>query len=231
MSGGKPVPLVIHGWTVFAHPLFLAQLEALAQQVEAFKQKDPVGYVKKNASKRLAAITKLAFDVIPQDPTRPEYRQGGTLGDEHKHWFRAKFFQQYRLFFRYHAPSKVIVFAWVNDEHTKRAFDRSDDAYRVFRKMLESGHPPDDWHQLLAEARAEGQRLQQFAAAITPSAACGAKTPRVLRIGQAPITPPSLRVMTTVAERGRPPAASGQVDTESGFIAISSGLLPASPGC
>jgi len=73
MSASKPAPLVVHDWTVFAHPLFLAQLEALAQQVEAFKLKDPVGYVKKNATKRLAAITKLAFDVIPQDPARPEY--------------------------------------------------------------------------------------------------------------------------------------------------------------
>jgi toxin YhaV len=163
MSGAKPVPLVVHGWTVFAHPLFLAQIEALGQQVEHFKQRDPIGYVKKNASKRLAAMTKLAFDVIPQDPTRPEYRQGGTLGDDHKHWFRAKFFQQYRLFFRYHAPSKVIVFAWVNDEDTKRAYQSSDDAYRVFRKMLESSQPPDDWHQLLAEAHAEGLRLQRFA--------------------------------------------------------------------
>lgn len=106
--------MVIHGWTVFAHPLFLAQLDALTQQVERIKQKDPVGYVNKNASKRMAAITKLAFDAIPQDPTRPEYRQGSTLGDEHKHWCRAKFFQQYRLFFRYHAPSKVIVLAWVS---------------------------------------------------------------------------------------------------------------------
>ncbi|CAM5790350.1 type II toxin-antitoxin system YhaV family toxin [Castellaniella caeni] len=168
MSVSKPAPLVVHGWTVFAHPLFLAQIEALARQVEAFKQKDPVGYVKKNASKRLAAIAKLAFDVIPQDPARQEYRQGNTLGDEHKHWFRAKFFQQYRLFFRYHAPSKVVVFAWVNDEDTKRAYESSGDAYRMFRKMLENGHPPDDWNQLLVEARAEGQRLQQFAAGIAP---------------------------------------------------------------
>lgn len=53
----------------------------------------------------------------------------------------------------------MIVFAWVNDEEPKRAFESSDDAYRVFRKMLESGHPPDDWNQLLAEARAEGVRL------------------------------------------------------------------------
>jgi len=168
MSAGKPAPLAVHGWAVFAHPLFLAQIEALAQQVEVLKQKDPIGYGKKNASKRLAAIAKLAFDVIPQDPARPEYRRGGTLGNDRKHWFRAKFFRHYRLFFRYHAPSKIIVFAWVNDEDTKRAYENSDDACRVFRKMLERGHPPDDWNQLLAEARTEGQRLLDFAAAIIP---------------------------------------------------------------
>ena len=164
MTAGKPVPFSVHGWTLFAHPLFLAQLEALAQLVEGLQQKDPTGYVKKNATKRLAAITKLAFDVIPQDPSRPEYRQGATLGPDHKHWFRAKFFQQYRLFFRYHAASQVIVLAWVNDEDTKRAYTHSDDAYRVFARMLASGHPPDDWQQLLAQAQAEGQRLKQFAA-------------------------------------------------------------------
>lgn len=158
----KPLtPLVMHGWTVFAHPLFLAQLETLAQQVEALRQKDPIGYTHKNASKRLAAITTLAFDVIPQDPTRPEYRQGGTLGDGRKHWFRAKFFQQYRLFFRYHAQAKIIVLVWVNDENSKRAYESNDDAYRVFRKMLDSGHPPDDWEQLLAEV-GQGRHPPKF---------------------------------------------------------------------
>lgn len=164
MSKTNPSPVVVNGWTVFAHPLFLSQLDVLTQQVETFKQKDAVGYVKKNATKRLASIAKLIFDVIPQDPARPEYRQGGTLGEEHKHWFRAKFFQQYRLFFRYHAQSKLIVYAWVNDDDTKRAYESGDDAYRVFRKMLEGGHPPDNWSQLLAEARAESGRLQQVAA-------------------------------------------------------------------
>jgi len=43
-------------------------------------------------------------------------------------------------------------------------FEWTDDAYRVFRKMLQSGHPPDDWYQLLAEARAEGTRLQHVGA-------------------------------------------------------------------
>lgn len=162
MNTGPVAPLLIHGWTVFAHPLFLSQLETLAAQVEHLRQKDPGGYAGKNATKRLAAITKLAFDVIPQDPTRTEYRQGHTLGDMYKHWFRAKFFQQYRLFFRYHAPSKVIVFAWVNDEDSKRAYESGDDAYRVFQKMLNTGHPPDDWVQLLAEAQKERNRLQRF---------------------------------------------------------------------
>jgi toxin YhaV len=160
MNGHNPTPLVINGWTVFAHPLFISQLDTLVQQVSALKEKDPVGYLKKNAAKRLAAVTKLSFHVILQNPTRPEYRQGNTLGEEHKHWFRAKFFQQYRLFFRYHAPSKVIVFAWVNDEDAKRAYESSEDAYRVFRKMLESGHPPDDWDQLLAQARVQDLHLR-----------------------------------------------------------------------
>jgi toxin YhaV len=146
-------PVLVNGWRLFAHPLFLAQVQALVQHVETLQRKDPEGYVNKNPSKRLSAITQLAFDTIPQDPTRSEYRQGNTLGGQHKHWFRAKFFQQYRLFFRYHAGSKVIVFAWVNHEQTKRAFESGDDAYRVFRKMLASGHPPDDWDQLLSESK------------------------------------------------------------------------------
>ena len=164
MSVAKPTAVVVSGWTIFAHPLFLAQVEALTRQVEALKRKDPVGYTKKNASKRLAAIAKLAVEVIPLDPTRPEYRQGNTLGDDYRHWFRAKFFQRYRLFFRYHASCKVIVLAWVNDEDTKRAYAGGDDAYRVFRKMLDSGHPPGDWNQLLIEARAESDRLNRLAA-------------------------------------------------------------------
>lgn len=154
-------PIVIHGWQVFTHPLFLEQLEALLIQVETLRRKYPDTYLKKNATKRLAAIAKLAFDVIPQDPTRSEYRQGTILGDDYKHWFRAKFFQQYRLFFRYHLERKILVFAWVNDETTKRAYESNTDAYRAFKKMLESGCPPDSWDRLLKEAKDQTVRLKQ----------------------------------------------------------------------
>jgi toxin YhaV len=156
-----PEPLVVNGWTLFHHPLFLAQVDALERQVEKLRKKYPKDYKQKNASKRLRAILDLAFADIPQDPTRPEYRQGNALGPEYRHWFRAKFFQQYRLFFRYHHASKIIVYAWVNDEDTKRAYESADDAYRVFRKMLATGHPPDDWNALLAQTKKEQPRSRE----------------------------------------------------------------------
>ncbi|MFM6107766.1 MAG: type II toxin-antitoxin system YhaV family toxin [Sphaerospermopsis kisseleviana] len=164
MSEDQPLiqPLIINGWTIFAHPLFLKQLEELITQVENLRQKYPQEYKQKNTTKRLAAIFKLAFNVIPQDPTLNDYRQGTTLGDEYKHWFRAKFFQQYRLFFRYHQQGKIIVYTWVNDENTKRAYQSKTDAYRVFQKMLESGNPPDDWNDLFKEAENQTNRLEQI---------------------------------------------------------------------
>ena len=68
--------------------------------------------------------------------------------------FRAKYFQQYRIFFRFGEEEKVIVYAWMNDESTKRAYESKTDAYRVFRRMLDRGNPPDDWADLLKEAKA-----------------------------------------------------------------------------
>jgi toxin YhaV len=156
--------LVINGWQIFAHPLFLRQFEDLLEQVENIRKKNPENYKKKNATKRLAAIVKLAFDVISQNPTRNDYRQGSTLGDEYKHWFRAKFFQQYRLFFRYHQENRIIVLVWVNDENSKRAYGSKTDAYLIFKKMLESGYPPDNWESLLQNSKGEAQaeRLEKI---------------------------------------------------------------------
>ncbi len=110
MSPDGAAPFVVNGWTLFAHQLFLDQLNALVRKVESLRHKDSARYRQKNATKRLAAIRQLIFEIIPQDPSRAEYRQGKALGPRHKHWFCAKFFQQYRLFFRYHSASKIIVY-------------------------------------------------------------------------------------------------------------------------
>ncbi|HBH74511.1 MAG TPA: hypothetical protein DDY43_14050 [Synechococcales bacterium UBA10510] len=58
-------------------------------------------------------MVKLAFEVIPQHPARSQYCQCGPLGHDHQHWFRAKFFQQDGLCFRYHAASKLILDLWL----------------------------------------------------------------------------------------------------------------------
>ena len=147
--------MVVNGWTLYTHPLFKEQYLSLKFQVEVLRKKDPKGYLKKNATKRLAAIQRLIFELIPHDPTNAEFRQGSTLGDDNKHWFRAEFFQQYRLFFRYHLESKVIVYVWVNDEKNKRAYGSKTDAYKVFEKMLKAGHSPEVWDDLLKAAKGE----------------------------------------------------------------------------
>ncbi|MBF7980816.1 MULTISPECIES: type II toxin-antitoxin system YhaV family toxin [Rahnella] len=145
----------VNGWTLLSHPLIQQQIQKLTDQVIQLRRKDPVGYKTKNASKRLAAINKLMHEVIPQDPARVEFRQGDTLGGEFSHWFRAKFFQQYRLFFRYNLRTRIIIYAWVNDDKELRAYESKTDVYRVFRKMLKSGEPPDSWAALLEAANGE----------------------------------------------------------------------------
>lgn len=158
--GPRKAPLVVNGWSIYAHSVFLNQIEGLIEEVEARKKRDPENWKKKNCTKRLAAIVKLVTEDIPADPASQKFWQGNTLGSSRKHWFRAKFFQQYRLFFRFDSTSKIIVMAWVNDEKTLRAYGSRTDAYKTFKEMLNKKSPPDDFDILLKEA---GKSAEQFA--------------------------------------------------------------------
>lgn len=161
----------INGWTVLAHPLFLDQLEKLTAAVEALRAKKPDAYQSHASAKLLAALNKLVFTVIPADPTATSYRQGSTLGEARKHWFRAKFGNgRFRLFFRYNAKAKVIIFAWVNDGDTLRTYGAKTDAYQVFKSMLDDGDPPDDWDALRKAAAGESATARLAAAAGSPGA-------------------------------------------------------------
>ncbi len=146
--------MIVGGWHLYGHPLFLDQLERLAKAVDASRGAGDPDEVGRTANfKLLAALRKLVFETVPSDPTRPEYRLGGTLGPERTHWFRAKFGGgRFRLFFRYDTRSRIVIYAWVNDRETLRTYGSRSDAYAVFRRMLESGNPPDDWRDLLEAA-------------------------------------------------------------------------------
>jgi toxin YhaV len=146
--------LTINGWTIYAHPLFLDQLERLVQAVERDQKNDPKNYTKKPNAKLLKSVSTIALERIPQDPTDKRYRLGDTLGESYKHWFREKFGAgRFRLFFRYDSRSKIIIYAWINDEKTLRTYGAKSDAYAVFSAMLTGGNPPNNWEALLASCK------------------------------------------------------------------------------
>jgi toxin YhaV len=142
--------LVINGWKLYAHPLFQARLTELARQVARDRDRHPETFRSRAAAQQLRAIRKIIRE-LPMDPTNSVYLQGNTLGDQRRHWRRVKFLQQFRLFFRFSAADKVIVFAWVNDADSLRVYGSTRDAYRVFRGMLADGNPPDDLPSLLKQ--------------------------------------------------------------------------------
>jgi len=117
------------------------------------KAKAGVDWIHHSDAKRHFALTRLVTERIPEDPSSPEFRLGNALGQKYKLWFRAKFLQQYRIFFRYSSLRKIIVYGWVNDPTTLRAYGTKTDAYLVFKKMLESGRVPNDWDELIAESK------------------------------------------------------------------------------
>ena len=126
--------LVAKGWSFYAHPVFIDQFQTLLEEVEELRKADPTGYRDKKKTKLLAAIFKMAFEVIPHDPANRAFWLGNTLGAEYRHWHRGKFFEgRYRLFFRYSLAERIIVLAWVNDEETLRTYGSKSNAYAVFK--------------------------------------------------------------------------------------------------
>jgi toxin YhaV len=146
--------MVVNGWTLLFHDAAITQLEKLSQACERARKADPKNFAANANVKLFAALAKLMLEIIPGDPARPEFRQGNTLGPEYRHWFRAKFLGRFRLFFRYDSRAKLIVYAWVNDERTLRQSGGKNDPYEVFKRMLKSGDPPNDWSALVKRTRA-----------------------------------------------------------------------------
>lgn len=148
-EGGAPVR---NGWTLLATEEFNRQLASLAVDVEALRAADPNGWQQHPKAKFLARVVDILLNEVPADPAHKAFRQGSTLGDSYKHWFRVKFLSRFRLFFRWDGKAKVIIYCWLNDESTLRKAGSKTDPYAVFTKRLQSGDPPDDWDDLMRSA-------------------------------------------------------------------------------
>ena len=147
-----------HGWNLLVHECLLEQLRKLEAAVARAQAQDPKGFESNANVKLLDALTTLILEVVPSDPNRDEYRQGNTMGPAFRHWRRAKIGRRFRLFFRFDSKTRIIIFTWVNDENTLRSSGAKTDPYIVVRKMLKSGHPPDDWDALLAASKSDWKR-------------------------------------------------------------------------
>ena len=160
MSGRRSGPSFTerNGWRLFRHAEFRRTFDRLAAEVERLAHERPQDWQSHPEAKLLRRILDLIEIDIPRDPNAPEFAQGNTLGPAHRHWRRAKFLGRFRLLFRFDSASRVIVYAWVNDETTLRKAGARSDPYAVFHRKLLEGSPPDDWGALLAEAqRAEAK--------------------------------------------------------------------------
>jgi len=142
-----------HGWNLLFHECLSEQLQKLHAAAERARAQDAADSESNANVKLFNALSKLMLDAVPSDPNREEYRQGNTMGAAFRHWRRAKIGRRFRLFFRFDSKTKIIIFAWVNDENTLRSSGSNSDPYTVFQKMLERGHPPDDWASLASASK------------------------------------------------------------------------------
>jgi toxin YhaV len=144
----------VNGWRLYVHPLFESQFRELTAAVDQLSRTQPGTYKEHPKSKLLATILRLVEETIPRDPAAAQFRQGDTLGPDNRHWFRAKFHQRYRLFFRFSSKHKIIVYVWINGESTLRKAGAKTNAYAVFKAILKAGDPPQSLEALLRRAKA-----------------------------------------------------------------------------
>lgn len=143
------------GWNLLFHECLSEQLQKLETAVARAKAHDVAGFESNANVKLFNALSQLILETIPSDPNRQEFRQGNTMGKTFRHWRRAKIGRRFRLFFRFDSKTRIIIFAWVNDENTLRSSGSKSDPYAVFQKMLQRGHPPDNWAALVAASKSD----------------------------------------------------------------------------
>lgn len=144
-----------HGWTLLFHECLIEQLMNVERAAARATAQNPEGAASNANVKLFRALSRLILETIPNDPGHEDFRQGNTLGHAFRHWRRAKVGRRFRLFYRFDSTARIIIFAWVNDDRTLRAAGSRSDPYAVFHKMLQRGHPPDDWEALLAACKTE----------------------------------------------------------------------------
>lgn len=142
-----------NGWEIWFSDIFDARWRQTREQVKHLKTTlTAADFLAHPEVKLFAALVKIVHDLVPSDPEASQFLLGNTLGTQHRSWRRVKgngLPGRMRLFFKFSASRKVIVFAWLNDARTLRKQGDASDVYTVFRRMLKAGNPPDSFDDLL----------------------------------------------------------------------------------
>jgi toxin YhaV len=138
--------LVLNGWTFLAWPAFDERWSRLILAVAKKRTQDPEGYKTSPEARLLKGLVLVIRDHIARDPNAPAHRLRRDLAA----WRRVQVFGRYRLFYRFSSAHRVVVLAWLNDEHTLRKEGAKTDPYAVFAGLLARGAIPSDWSALVA---------------------------------------------------------------------------------
>lgn len=116
----KPATAAYQGWTLLAHPGFVAKLETFVAILEKTKARYPDTWQQKAIAQSLKSLTHKMLVEIPASENFSEYRHGGKLGkssrqSSYRNWYRAKPGGRNRLFFRVDIQTKAVIYVWVND--------------------------------------------------------------------------------------------------------------------
>ncbi len=141
------------GWSLWFAELFDARWRVLRERVKHLKATlDTQAFNAHPDVKLFAALVNIVHELVPADPNAPQFLLGNTLGSQHRGWRRVKgngLPGRMRLFFKFSASRKVIVYAWLNDAKTLRKQGGATDVYSVFQGMLKAGNPPDSFDALM----------------------------------------------------------------------------------
>ncbi len=127
------------------HDFFAQRVDELKIHVRKLKDNLPREEFLQNETVKLAArIRRATFEIIPEDPNRPEYLLHGELRKYRRY---KQGLQRYRLMFCFANNPPIIIYLYLNDqEHLRKAGDKKD-PYEEFKQMLRKGkfsHDPQD---------------------------------------------------------------------------------------
>ena len=144
------------GWSLWFTELFDTRWRQLRARVKQLKATlDEPAFNAHPDVKLFAALVNIVHERVPADPDAPQFLLGNTLGAQHRGWRRVKgngLPSRMRVFFKFSASKRVIVYAWLNDARTLRKQGGATDVYTVFQGMLKAGNPPDNFDALMEQA-------------------------------------------------------------------------------